>query len=293
MILVTGAGGQAGTAIIRALATRGHAVRALTRSAASAMAARTAGAAEIATGDMTRADDVMAAARGVRAILHISPSQGGDEVRMGRCIIDAAENGDIERLVYLGSVNLRVDTEQHRDKAQVEREIVESRLPYVFLHPAKFMQGILPLWGAIMERGVFRVPYSVTSPLARVDLMDVGEAAVAALCEPGHFGATYELVGQPPISEAEVCEMLTARLGRPVTAEMISSEEWQHDAEAKGMGAEQIRRSAHMFAFFSRLGSPHESTLTLRALIGRAPTSFATFLDRIIADGAMHGNAVD
>lgn len=284
MILVTGAGGQAGTAVLRALAARGLAARALVRSPRAAEQARAAGASEIAIGDMTRADDVEAAARGVRAICHITPSQTGDEARMADCVIAAAQANGVERLVYFGSINLRVETDQHRDKLRTETAIVESRLPYTFLHPSKFMQGILPLWDDIMECGVFRVPYSVSSPLARIDTADLGEAATAVLTEPGHLGATYELVGQSPVSEAEVCELLAACLGRPVRAETIPAEEWKRAAATRGMSAEQIRRSLQMFDFFTRLGSPHESTHTLSWLIGRPPTDFRTFVERLVAE---------
>lgn len=283
VILVTGAGGQAGTAVIRALAARGQPTRALARSTRGAARVRAAGAHEVAIADMTRADDMEAAARGAQAICHITPSQGGDEEQMARCVIAAAQANGVQRLIYLGSINLRVDTDQHRDKLRTETAIVESRLPYTFLHPSKFMQGILPLWREITEHGVFRVPYSVTSLLARVDTADLGEAAATVLLAPGHLGATYELVGQPPISEAEVCELIAARLGRPVRAETIPPEEWARAAAARGMGTEQIRRSLQMFDFFTRLGSPHESTHILGWLIGRPPADFRTFVDQVAA----------
>ncbi len=283
VILVTGAGGQAGTAVIRALAARGQPARALVRSAHAAESVRVAGAGEVVVGDMTRAGDVEAAARGAQAICHITPSQGGDEEQMARCVISAARANGVRRLVYLGSINLRVDTDQHRDKLATETAIVESRLPYTFLHPSKFMQGILPLWREIAERGVFRVPYSVTSPMARLDTADLGDAAAAVLLEPGHLGATYELLGQTPISEVEVCELIAARLGRPVRAETIPADEWSRVAAERGMGSEQIRRSLQMFDFFTRLGSPHESTHTLHWLIGRPPTDFRTFVERMVA----------
>ncbi|MGZ3663498.1 MAG: SDR family oxidoreductase [Ktedonobacterales bacterium] len=283
MILVTGAGGQAGTAVLGALAARGQFTRAFVRSAQGADKARAAGASEVTIGDMTRPADVEQAAQGVRAICHITPSQTGEEPQMARCVIVAAHAAGVEHIVYLGSINLRVETAQHRDKLRTETEIVESRLPYTFLHPSKFMQGILPMWQDITERGVFRVPYSVTSPMARIDTGDMGDAAAAVLLGPGHVGATYELVGQAPMSEADVCMLLTTYLGRAVHAEAISTEEWANVAVARGMGSEQITRSLEMFDFFSRLGSPHESTRTLSWLIGRPPTDFRQFVERLVA----------
>ncbi len=281
MILVTGAGGQAGTAVIRALAARGQAARALVRSASGEERARAAGAAEIARGDMANGQAMRAAAHDVTAICHITPSQGGDEVRMGECAIAAAHESRVDRLVYFGSINLLVETDQHRDKRRVEAMIVASGLPYTFLHPCKFMQGILPQWHDIVERGLLRVPYSTTSPIARVDLNDVGDAAAEVLASAGHLGATYELVGQPPISEERMGQVLAGHLGRDVRVGTMPVDEWASAAAARGLGREQIRRSLQMFDFFTRLGSPHESTHVLRALMRRSPADFDTFAARL------------
>jgi uncharacterized protein YbjT (DUF2867 family) len=281
MILVTGAGGQLGTAVIRALAARGQSVRALVRSAHAVERARTAGAGEVVWGDMTSQADLLAAAQDVHAICHITPSQSSSEVRMAECVIAAGQASQVDRLLYFGSINLLVETEQHRDKRRVEAMIVASRLPYIFLHPAKFMQGILPLWPDIIERGVMCIPYSPTSPIARVDLMDVGDAAAEVLLHSGHYGATYELVGQPPITEEQMGEVLARSLGRPVRVEQISADHWSRDAAARGVGPEQIRRSLQMFDFFTRIGSPHETVHTLSWLIGRQPSDFEAFVQRL------------
>jgi uncharacterized protein YbjT (DUF2867 family) len=186
MILVTGAGGQLGTAVIRALVAREQPVRALVRTVHAAEQAQSAGAADVVWGDMMREADVLAATQNVHAICHITPSQGGNEVCMGECVIAAAQARQVDRLVYFGSINQLVETDQHRDKRRVEAMIVASRLPYTFLHPCKFMQGILPMWPDIIERGVMCVPYSPISSIARVDLMDVGDAAAEVLLHSGH-----------------------------------------------------------------------------------------------------------
>jgi uncharacterized protein YbjT (DUF2867 family) len=111
--------------------------------------------------------------------------------------------------------------------------------------------------------------------------MDVGDAAAEVLLHSGHRGATYELVGQPPISEEQMGGVLARSLGRPVRVEQISAEQWSGDATAHGVGPEQIRRSLQMFDFFTHIGSPHESVHTLGWLIGRPPTDFELFVHRL------------
>ena len=69
LVLVTGATGKQGGAVVEALLTRGHQVRALTRNSASSAANRLREqGVEIAVGDFTDHDSLVRAARGVDAV---------------------------------------------------------------------------------------------------------------------------------------------------------------------------------------------------------------------------------
>ncbi len=76
-ILVTGATGLAGHFVVEELLRRGHAVRALCRPAA---AGRVAAGAEVVAGDLTDADSLARAARGVDAIVHTAVTRGDSAV---------------------------------------------------------------------------------------------------------------------------------------------------------------------------------------------------------------------
>ncbi len=68
-VLVTGATGQQGGAVVQALLANGHRVRGLTRNTTSAAALRLAAqGVEMVAGDFTNPDALVAAARGVDAI---------------------------------------------------------------------------------------------------------------------------------------------------------------------------------------------------------------------------------
>jgi len=83
LVLVTGATGQQGGAVVKALMTRGHHVRALTRNAASPAAQRLREqGVEIAGGDFTDHDSLVRAARGVDAMYAMStPYETGYRAR--------------------------------------------------------------------------------------------------------------------------------------------------------------------------------------------------------------------
>ena len=80
-VLVTGATGQQGGAVVQALLARGHRVRGLTRNAQSASATRLAAqGVEMVSGDFTDHDSLVRAATGVDAIYAMStPFEKGME----------------------------------------------------------------------------------------------------------------------------------------------------------------------------------------------------------------------
>src|SRR6266496_4543439 len=94
MILVTGASGNVGSEIVRALLGSGEKVRALTRGTASA--ALPAGV-EIAIGDLDRPETVGAASTGARAVFMLP----GYQDMAG--VVRAIQLAGVERIVLLTS----------------------------------------------------------------------------------------------------------------------------------------------------------------------------------------------
>lgn len=71
MVLITGASGQVGTAILKALSAHGISVRAWIHRAAQREAVLAAGAAEVFVGDMAVREDAEQAMEGIDTILFI------------------------------------------------------------------------------------------------------------------------------------------------------------------------------------------------------------------------------
>lgn len=84
MILVTGAAGQTGRAVIRALAAKDLPVRALVHRAEQAEQLRELGASEVVSGDMLSRSGMEKAAAGVNAVCFISSAENPAEYEMGR-----------------------------------------------------------------------------------------------------------------------------------------------------------------------------------------------------------------
>jgi NAD(P)H dehydrogenase (quinone) len=285
MILVTGASGKTGKAVIKALAGKGARVRALVRSPEHAGAMMALGAAEVGIGSFEDAHALARAAGGVAAIYHICPNVSREEMSYARAVAAAAQAHGIKRFVYHSVLHPQIEAMPHHwQKLRVEELLFTKGFDLTILQPTAYMQNMLGAWRAVEEEGVFRVPYPVATRLSLVDLDDVAEAAALALTQEGHSGATYELVGTKPLSQTEVAAAIGRALGRNVGAEAESITAWEARARAAGMGEHERVTLAAMFRYYTEHGLVGNSN-ALSWLLGRAPTGLGGFLRRIAGAG--------
>ncbi|MBI4761492.1 MAG: SDR family oxidoreductase [Chloroflexota bacterium] len=282
MILITGAAGKTGQAIIRALRKRGEALRAVARRPEQADALKALGVEEVIVGDLLDGPEMKRAVQGARAVYHIAPNVNPHEVAIGRNVIAAAKSAQVERFVFHSVLHPQVEAMPHHwQKMRVEELLFESGLPFTILQPTAYMQNILAYWQSIREQGVYAVPYPPQTRLSLVDLEDVAEAAALVLTEGGWLGATLELVGTAPLSQTDLAEILSRRLNRPVRAAAVPLETWEQNARSSGMGEYQITALMQMFRYYARhglIGSPS----VLKCLLRRPPASFEDFIERTI-----------
>jgi NAD(P)H dehydrogenase (quinone) len=283
MILVTGAAGKSGRAVVTALAARGAAVRAFIRNPAHAGELLALGAAEVSFGSFEDARALTQAAAGARAIYHICPNVSRDEMAYARAVATAARAHGVRRVVYHSVLHPQIEAMPHHwQKMRVEEMLFEAGFDLTVLQPTAYMQNILGAWGGIIRDGVFRFPYPAATRLSLVDLDDVGEAAAIVLTQDGHHGASYELAGTPALSQSDVAAALGVALGRIVRAEEEPLAAWEARARAGGMGEYERITLAAMFRYYAAYGLVGNAHV-LRWLLGRAPTSLAALLARAAA----------
>ncbi len=283
MILVTGAAGKTGRAVIEALAARRVVTRALTRNPENAESLMALGATEVYIGGFEDPRALAQAAAGARAVYHICPNVSPDEVAYARAVAAAALVQGVTRFVYHSVLHPQIEEMPHHfAKMRAEEMLFAAGLELTVLQPTAYMQNILGASSGIVGDGVFRVPYPVEARLCLVDLHDVAEAAALVLTQEGHNGATYELVGTKPLSQTEVAATIGAALGRGVRAEPETVAAWEDRARAADMGEHERVTLAAMFRYYAQhglIGNPN----TLRWLLGRTPNDFARFLGRAVA----------
>lgn len=278
MILVTGAGGKTGKAIMKRLAAGHEPVRALAFHRDQTAELTELGASEIVVGDMRDRDFMHSVLTGVRAVYHICPNVNPDEVVMAENALAAAHVAGVEHFVYHSVLHPQVEAMPHHWlKMRVEERLFTAGIPFTILQPAPYMQNVLAYWEAIVHQGEYMLPYSPAAPLSMVDLGDVAAAAARVLTEPGHAGAIYELAGPEALSTYEVAQILSRVVGREVRAGQIELGEWERRARGSQMGAYAVETLLAMFKYYDRYGLVGNSHV-LEWLLGRPPTRFEDFI---------------
>lgn len=281
MILVSGAAGKTGLAVVGALVAKGEAVRALVRRQEQAHRLREMGAREVVVGDMRDPAAIAPVAQGVRAVYHICPNVSPDEVAIGQVLITAARQAGAGLFVFHSVLHPQTGAMPHHwQKLLVEQALIDSGLSFVILQPASYMQNVLSEWDQIVSRGIYHIPYSVATRLGMVDLDDVAAAAGMVLTGRGHEGAAYELAGPEVLNQDDVARILGEALGRTVTPEVVAARDWERQARAAGLGDYQVKTLLAMFRYYEWSGF-WGNPRVLGWLLGRPPTTFAQFAQRV------------
>jgi uncharacterized protein YbjT (DUF2867 family) len=284
MILVIGANGITGRAIVRKLVERGAPVRGLVSNERSAEAVAAAGATPF-IGNIRDLASMTAAMDGVERIYHICPRMQSDELAIAHNVIAAARAAGVDHIVFHSVTPPHLeDVPFHWEKMKVEVALLESGLHFTMLRPTNYMQNLQWTWARIVSEGVWELPYTPDCVLSWVDIDDVGEAAATILTEPGHTGATYEICGQAPISRHATAQIISDAIGRPVRATKIAIADYFAMPYWHGRKPEDLARLATMFEHYDRVGCNIGNTNVLTMLLRRKPVDYATFVARFAAE---------
>src|SRR5689334_11794113 len=226
LVLVTGATGKQGGAVVEALLTRGHQVRALTRNAASPAAKRLREqGVESAVGDFTDHASLVRAARGVDAVYAMSTpyEQGAEqETAQGMTLTDAAKAAGVAHLVYssVASANRATGIPHFDSKYAVEQHVQASGVPSTIVAPVFFMENVLQPWiVAGLRQGKLAMALPAGRSLQQIAVADIG-AFVAAVIERGDtvFGRRFDIAGDE-VTGDQAAATLSEVTGREIRYE--------------------------------------------------------------------------
>jgi uncharacterized protein YbjT (DUF2867 family) len=275
-ILLTGATGTVGGAVLDRLAGTGAPLRALTRDAATAGALRARGV-EAVVADFLRPETLKPAVAGVAAVFLATPIHP-EQVAQARNVIRAAvATGQRLRLVRLSVQKAAPDAPMRvgRQHAEIEAAVAASGLPYTLLRPQSFMQNTLAAAPTVAAEGAIYQPFK-RGRLGMVDARDVGEVATRVLTGAGHEGRTYTLTGPAALSFEDVARALGEVLGRAVRYVDVPPEAAKAAMLRRGV-PEWVADALNEYAVAHSEGYSDYTTDDVARLTGHPATPYAQF----------------
>ncbi|MER8185950.1 NAD(P)H-binding protein [Kitasatospora sp. NPDC094015] len=276
MIVVTGATGNVGLPLTRALAEAGEQVTAVSRNAAPVPDGVRHVVADLA--EPAALEPVLAGAKALFVLL--SGNLHGPGTGPADLVGRAAAAG-VRRIVLLSTqgVSTRPFGPTRIAVRALEDVVRGSGTEWSVLRPGGFASNALWWAESVRTRRLVAAPFGDTG-VPVIDPADIAEVAAACLLDERHAGATYDLTGPEVITPRGQTQALAAALGVPLEFHELS-----HDEAKAGMARSMPAELAE--DTLAILGAPTEAELRIgpavEQVLGRAPRSFADWAARNVA----------
>ncbi|MER6123560.1 NAD(P)H-binding protein [Streptomyces sp. NPDC001795] len=278
MLVVTGATGNVGRALVGALVAAGEPVTATARSISDA---------DVPDGvrqrraDLTDPESLRPVFADAEA-LFLQNGGAAAHLLNPQDILDVAKNSGIERVVLLSSqgVVTRSESDSHGGTGRViEDSVRQSGLDWTILRPGGFDSNAYAWAESVRTRRTVAAPFGDVG-LPTVDPADIADVAAAALRGNGHTGRIYELTGPALTTPRQRAEAIGDALGEPIR--FIEQTRDEARAEMLAFMPEPVVETT-----LTILGvpTPAEQRISpdIEHVLGRAPRTFADWARRNIA----------
>jgi uncharacterized protein YbjT (DUF2867 family) len=248
-VVVTGATGKQGGAVVRSLLERGHEVRAVTRATDSAKARELADAGvTLVRASLEDTAALTKALEGATSLFAMTtPFEGGTqaETRQGISAADAAKAAGVH-LVFtsVGSANRLTGVPHFDSKYEVEKHIAKIGIRATILAPVFFMENLY-FGKEQLAKGIYAAPLPPTRQLARIAVADIGAVAARVLEDGSRFAGKRFDLASDELTGNEVVAILSRVTGRPFTYYQVPL-----NVIRERMGED----GAKMFEWFDRVG---------------------------------------
>src|ERR1700746_3264080 len=247
-VVVTGATGQQGGAVVKSLLERGHQVRAVTRSTESAKARELASAGvTLVRASLEDTAAITKALEGATSLFAMTTPFGGTdaEIRQGVAAADAAKAAGVH-LVFtsVASANRQTGVPHFDSKYEVEKHIAKVGARATILAPVAFMENLYFIKEQL-AKGIYAAALPPTRALAQVAVADIGAVAVRVLEDAGRFtGKRFDLASDE-LTGNDALAIFSRVTGCPFSYYQVPL-----DVIRQRMGEDAVK----MYEWFDRVG---------------------------------------
>jgi uncharacterized protein YbjT (DUF2867 family) len=269
-ILVTGASGNIGKQLVRALQAEGADFEVMRSKAQDGtMPSRVASFADAASLERAFA--------GVDTLFVLMPLVP-NKLELARNVAKAAQAVGVKHMVRSSGAGAdpQASFALPRLQGQVDQILQDTGIATTFLRPASFMQNYTGFLAGMVKSGVV---YGATADAAQsmVDVRDIAAVAAKVLLNPGpHAGKAYTVTGGEALSDSERLQILSDVIGRKVRFVPVSPEDAEASMFKMGMPAVMVEWLSSLNRIISA-GYAGAISPDVESLLGRAPIGFAAF----------------
>lgn len=279
-VLVTGAVGNVGREVVRALVARGICVRAVDLSD-SAVEGMHGGGVDAGILDYEKPETFARSLKGCSSVFLVRPPAIALMESTLLPFIDAAMKCDVEHIVFLSVVG--GGTNKLVPHYAVEKHLAARGVSHTLLRPGFFAQNLGVAYRAdIAEDDRLFLPAG-RARAAFVDIRDVAELAAMIFAGTGpHRGAAYTCTGPEALSFEETARLMTEVLRRPIRYESASIAGYVRHLHLRGLPLAQIAVQTVLHVGL-RFGHSETIDPTLERLLGRRPRTLAAYVSESAA----------
>ena len=277
-ILITGATGNVGMALINSLSKIQHTLLIIAgiKNLTSDKEKLSGYAVDFILFDFMDATTYKPALLGCQILFLLRPPQISDTEKYFKPLIEVAREVDIEHIIFLSVQGVEKSTIIPHHK--IEKLIVASNIAYTFLRPAYFMQNFL---GSLHHDLVANKRIFLPAGKAKftfVDVRDIGNVAAKIIVNiPQDRYKSYELTNNEQLTFGEMATKLSDELGSKITYESPSLLNFYWAKRKEGMPFMLIMVMI-MLHYFPRFQETPHKTDSIKKITGNEPRAFNQFI---------------
>jgi uncharacterized protein YbjT (DUF2867 family) len=152
-------------------------------------------------------------------------------------ITQAAKRAGVGHIIRLSAIGAAADAPTDNGKLhfKTDMEILDSGIPYTILRPNFFMQNLFMSVPTIQSQGSMYWGMG-EGAIGVIDVRDIAESLAALGAFGGHHGQIYVQTGPYSLTLAEMAEVISKAIGKPVKYTAIPVEAVGEAIRGFGMG---------------------------------------------------------
>ncbi len=289
-VLVTGASGNVGQLVVRALSDEKVAVRGVVRrpESAAALRARDLPGVEVVVTDLADEQAVPALLDGIDAVFLVT-ANAADQLTQEQQVIRAAAAAGVQRLVKLSVGGAAPDAPLALARVHyaAEQELASSGLAYTVLRPGFFMDNLLQYIPWIDASGQLPLPTG-DGAMAMIHSQDIADVAAVELTSGLTGNRDLLLTGPEALSIDQALGRVGQIVGRPLSHIDSTREEFLRRYIEAGNTAEYAEDIATLYDGILRPGYGAAITDTIEKTTHSAPRTIDDFARDHVADFSPH-----